>query len=183
MADVKLYARKTIAEILEITDKRVKQLTDDGVIPENSPGYYRLLPAVRGYIRFLSSLVSDDDATSNYNTEKARLTSLKRQDAEFELKIKKGELHRASDVEFIMTNMLIAFKAKLEVLPYKVLPALMNIQDGEGKSDAVTALLKAELAEALIELSTYDAALFDEEKYLKAIDDTKAETETETAVQ
>jgi len=179
MAQVKLYKRKIIAEILELSDKRVKQLTDDGIIEEYSPGNYKLLPAVQGYIRFLRSQISDEDVTSNYNMEKARLTRLKRQDAELDLQVKMNDLHKSADVEFIMTNMLIAFKAKLEVLPYKVLPSVLNVPDGEGRADTITAVLKAAVEEALNELSGYDPALFDEEKYLARLDDTRTDEAVE----
>jgi len=177
MAQVKLYERKTIAEILELSIKRVKQLTDDGVIGEYSPGRYRLLPAVRGYIRFLRSQISDDDVASSYNVEKARLTRLRRQDAELDLQVKMNGLHKSGDVEFVMTNMLTAFKAKLEVLPYKVLPSVLSAPEGEGRADAVTAALKEAVGEALNELSGYDPALFDEEKYLASLDDTRTDGE------
>jgi len=149
----KIYTRRVIAQILEISDKRVKQLTDDGTIEEFSPGHYKLLPAVQGYIRYLQSQISDDDHASNYNVEKARLTRLTREDAELDLQLKRNELHRSADVEFIMTNMLVAFKAKLETLPHKIIPTISTIPDNRDKTEYLLEVLSAAIEEALNELS------------------------------
>ena len=69
-----VYTRKVISQLLNISEKRVKQLTGEGVIDEFSPGFYKMVPAVQGYIKYLQRQVSDDDPASNYNAEKARLT-------------------------------------------------------------------------------------------------------------
>lgn len=150
----KLYTRKLIAEILCLSEKRVKQLTEDGVINEFSHGHYKLLPAIQGYIKYLQSQVLDGGA--DYNSEKANLTRLKREDAELDLQIKRGELHRVADVEFIIANMLVAFRSKLQTLPYKVLPQVLSVPDGENKADYIANVLKNEVSEALTELSNYD---------------------------
>jgi len=112
----KIYTRKIIAQVLNLSEKRVKQLTEDGIIEEYSDGHYKLLAAVQGYIKYLQSQVSGEGQATDLNQEKAQLTRIKREDAELELQLKRNELHRSSDVEFIMTNMIIAFKAKLDVL-------------------------------------------------------------------
>jgi hypothetical protein len=109
---------------------------------------------------------------SDHELEREKLARIKREDAELDLMLKKGELHRASDIKFIMANMLIAFKAKLEVLPYKVLPSVIGTPDGEGRADSITGILKSAVAEALAELSEYNPEMFDEETYLAGLDDT-----------
>ena len=175
----KIYTRKIIAQVLDISERHVRRLTDDGVLEEFSHGNYKLLPAVQGYINHLRAQVSDDDSTSNYNVEKARLTRLKREDAELDLQIKRNELHRSADVEFIMTNMLIAFKAKLETLPHKALPAILGTPDGDDKADRVAEILKTSIGEALNELTGYSPELFDEDSYMAGLDDTAADEVTE----
>jgi len=125
---------------------------------------------VQGYIRYLRSQIADDDPASNYNTEKARLTRAKREDAELALQHKRGELHRAADVEFIMTNMLIAFRAKLETLPHKAVAKVVGELADKGRTDFVIAVLKESVDDALDELSGYDPALFDEGSFLAGLD-------------
>ena len=170
MASGKIYTRKTIAQILTLSERRVKQLVEEGVIEEFSPGHFKLLPAIQGYIGYLQSQIGDDDSTSNYNVEKARLTKLKREDAELDLQLRRNELHKSSDVEFIMTNMLVAFKAKLETLPHKVLPSLLSIPPGKEQTEHLLEVLKNAMNEALGELAGYSPELFDEDAYLDGTD-------------
>ena len=47
------YSLDVIAKLLDISPRRVQQLSSDGVIPRASRGKYELVPAVQGYIRFL----------------------------------------------------------------------------------------------------------------------------------
>ena len=165
-----IYTRRLIAQVLTISDKRVKQLTDEGVIPEFSPGHYKLLPAVQGYIGYLQSQISDDDLASNYNVEKARLTRTKRELAELDLQLERNNLHRSDAVEFFVTNMLVAFKAKLDTLPHKVLPSILGLPDDGDKAERVLAILKSAITDALDELSEYDPTVFGDGGSLGAAD-------------
>ena len=172
-----ILARRHIAKFIDLTDRRVMQLMNEGVLQEYSPGLYQLIPTVHNYIHYLRTPSESklDKPRSDLDNERERLAKIKREDAELDLQVKKNELHRSTDVEFIMTNMLIAFKAKLEVLPYKVLPSIISIPNGEDKADYITGILKSAVEEALNELSEYNPALFDEEAYLAGLDDTVAE--------
>jgi phage terminase Nu1 subunit (DNA packaging protein) len=162
-----IYTRKIIAQVLGISEKRVRQLTEEGVLEEFSNGHYKLLPAVQGYVRYLQSLVADDDQSTDYNQEKARLTKIKREDAELDLKHKRNELHHSTDVKFVMSNSLVSFKARLETLPHKVLPLLMNIPEKAGKSERILEILKESVAETLKALSKYNPNDFTSESEVK----------------
>jgi len=164
----KIYTRKAIAQVLMISEKRAKQLTDDGIIEEFSQGHYKLLPAIQGYVGYLQSMVSGGSIDGN--EEKARLTRIKREDAELDLQVKRNELHHAHIVEFIVTNSILAFKAKMETLPYKVLPQLMAIPDGSDKSERILAILKKSTAEALTELAAYNPEDFTGGKFSTGLD-------------
>lgn len=155
----KVYTRKVIAQILGIPERSVRRLTDDGVIEEFSHGHYKLVATVQGYTDYLRSQLGGGD---DYNVERAKLTKAKREDAEMDIQLKRNELHRSADVEFIMTNMLIAFKAKMETMPYKVLPLLLGVPEGDNKTIRITEILKTAVDEALDELSEYSPLMFDE---------------------
>ena len=48
------YPIKTICEMLDLTDRRVRQLVTDGILPKKSErGHYELIPTVRAYIHWL----------------------------------------------------------------------------------------------------------------------------------
>lgn len=48
-----LYTSKVIARWLCLTERRVRQLRDEGVIVEARPGLYELQPTVARYIKYL----------------------------------------------------------------------------------------------------------------------------------
>ena len=152
----KIYTRKAVAELLGLSEKRIKQLTEDGAIKEFSHGHYKLWPTAKAYITYLQNAAGSLD----YNAEKASLTKVKREDAELSLALRRGELHRATDVEFILTNMLMAFKAKLEALPHKILPLLVNAMEGDAAPDEALVILRKAMEEAVGELRDYTPDLF-----------------------
>ncbi len=147
------YKRSIIANTLGISEKRVKQLTDEKVLKEISPGHYGLIDSVQAYIKYLQNQIADKDYTSDYNTEKAKLTKAKREKEEVELAVMKNELHKTSDIEFVFGKMLVAFKSKMLVVPQKALPKIYNNSD---KNEILT-VLKSEIVEALDELADLDS--------------------------
>ena len=47
------YPIAVISKLLDLSPRRVYQLANEGVIPRAEKGRYELVPAVRGYIRYL----------------------------------------------------------------------------------------------------------------------------------
>ena len=95
MSDAKqaTYPIGTIAKLLLISERRIYQLVNDGIIPKHERGRFELAPAVQGYIRFLQERQMGGNASpTDYNTEKARLTKLQADYKEIELAQLKGTL-------------------------------------------------------------------------------------------
>ncbi len=90
---MKLYTSKVVAAWLGLTERRVRQLRDEGVISEKQPGLYDLQATVTKYITFLRN----GSGKINLNDERAGLTRAKREAAEMENKLRMGELHRTQD--------------------------------------------------------------------------------------
>ena len=160
-----IYTKQAISQILGITERRIGQLTKEGIFDEFSPGHYKLFPAIRTYIRYQQEQIDNKSKKTELDLEKERLTRVKSESAELDLGLKRNDYHLAEDVEFAVTNMLIAFKAKLEALPYKVLPTIMNIPEGTDQAEHLTDTLKQAVAEALKELTDYNAADYAAKKY------------------
>ena len=158
----KIYSRKVISEVLGISEKWVKELTDKGVLVEFSKGHYKLVPVIHAFIKHLQAQNADSDTASDYNVEKARLTRAKREDAELEIQLKRNELHRADNVEFFITNMLVAFKAKLDTLPHKVLPSILALPDDKDRAERLVVILRKATTDALEELAEYEPTNFAE---------------------
>jgi len=156
-----IYTKEAVARILGISERRVGQLAKDGIIEEHSPGHFKLLPAVHGYIRYLHEQIETKSKKTELDAEKEKLARIKRKSAEIDLEIKRNELHRAADVEFIMGNMLAAFKAKLETLPHKALPPLLNTPADMDRREHILETLTALVGEALGELVEYDPKAYE----------------------
>lgn len=52
---MRLYTSKVIADWLGLTERRVRQLRDEGIIEEQAPGLYDLRATTRRYISYLRS--------------------------------------------------------------------------------------------------------------------------------
>lgn len=96
------YPAKTIAKLLMLTERRVQQLSKDGVIPKAERGRYELAPSVQGYIRFLQDRMSGNASqvdSIDYHKEKARKIKAEADIAEIEAKKRRAEAIDAQEVK------------------------------------------------------------------------------------
>ena len=121
---MKLNDVNTIARILDLTERRVRQLKADGIIEEykGTPGLYELVPTVQSYINYLRKRNPESGENIDYNTERAKLIRAKRLNEEYDLRQKEGDLHTSADIENVLTVMLINFKSRLSSIPAKLAP-------------------------------------------------------------
>lgn len=82
MAAAATYPVSTIAKLLLLTDRRVQQLTEQGVIPKAERGRYELAPAVQGYVKFLRDRALNGDGGDADDGENVKLKRAKRRAAE-----------------------------------------------------------------------------------------------------
>lgn len=82
MAAVATYPVSTIAKLLLLTERRVQQLTEQGVIPKAERGRYELAPAVQGYVKFLRDRAVGGDGADADDGENVKLKRAKRRAAE-----------------------------------------------------------------------------------------------------
>lgn len=151
---MKLYDVKTIARILDISERRVRQLKAENVIQEykGMTGLYELIPTVHSYINYLRKRNPESADNIDYNTERAKLIRAKRMGEEYDLRLKEGDLHTSEDIEKVLTGMLINFKSRLSAIPAKLAPVLAKKTDRA----EINKLLKEAVDEALNELSDFD---------------------------
>lgn len=148
---MKLYTSKVVAAWLGLTERRVRQLRDEGVISEKQPGLYDLQATVAKYITFLRN----GSGKINLNDERAGLTRAKREAAEMENKLRMGELHRTQDIEAGLKTVFLNIRGRFLALPAKLSPTLASMG---GNQTAIFDELKQAIDEALEELSDYRVA-------------------------
>lgn len=154
------YPVATIAKLLMLSDRRVQQLTKEGVIPKAERGRYELAPAVQGYIRYLQERSMRSDASPiDYHVEKARLTKNQADLAEIEAAKARGEV---ADVELVArawANVCAEARIRFRNIPARVVSALV----GETDERKVKAVLTAELDQVLEGMADFDATVHEEE--------------------
>jgi hypothetical protein len=153
MSDAPTYPVGTIAKLLLLTERRVQQLTKEGVIPKAERGRYELAPAVQGYIRYLNerSRGSDEDV-ANYERERARKTRAQADEAEERVRLMRGQSHDAEAVAFYMGKSIAATRARLLSIPNATAAAVSESSDPE----ECRRILSNACREAAQELSEYD---------------------------
>lgn len=159
------YPVATIAKLLLLSDRRVQQLTAEGVIPKAERGRYELAPAVQGYIRYLQERSHGGKTAGpiDYHTEKARLTKAQADTAEIELAKARGELAPVPEFEKAQTKMMANIRANVMNVPARAVLQLL----GETDETKFKQRLRDELTLALEQSAKIDFDLDDDEEVEK----------------
>lgn len=140
-----------IARLLDLTERRVQQLSRDGVIPRAERGRYDLVGAVRGYVRYLREQAARAQSGAvDFGAERARLVKAKADLAEMEAEARRGDLLPASQVEEAWIAVLARLRSRLLVLPDRVAPLVRE----ETTIAGARSQIRAAIAEALAELAS-----------------------------
>ena len=121
MSDQQVYPAKVIASLLDISERRVTQLVNEGIIPKTDRGRYELFPVVQGYIKFLrerklgEAVVSLDEARQRKLAAEAEM-------AEIDLAKARADVVLVEDVGKQWDAILSAVKTRLLAVPNKVAP-------------------------------------------------------------
>ncbi len=146
-----LYTSKVVAQWLCLTERRVRQLRDEGVIVEARPGLYELQPTVARYITYIGGAGKE-----TLTNERMKLTRAKREAAELENELRKGEVHRTEDIERGIKSMFLNIRSRFLALPAKLSPTLATMG---GNQTGIFDELKQAIDEILEEMSDYRVAL------------------------
>lgn len=150
----------TIAKLLMLSERRVQQLTADGVIPRAERGRYEIAPAVQGYIKYLQDRAITGNGDIDYATEKSRLTKAQADLAEIEVARSRGDVVGAEQLTRNLTNLFTEIRTNMRNIPGRVSSSLLGLTD-ERKLKTV---LLAEIDQALTSLSEMDMDIVDSDE-------------------
>ena len=91
-----------LADLLGVTDRRVRQLASEGIFTRVSKGRYNLPDSIKTYLNMLK--MEKDIVNSHTNgeldleQERAIKVRVERHQAEIKLALMRGEIHKAEDV-------------------------------------------------------------------------------------
>ena len=146
-----------ITSLLDLSERRVQQLSRAGVIPKAARGRYELIGSVRGYIRHLRDInIKSETGTVDYGIERARLVKAKADLAEMEASQMRGDLLPAPDVTAAWTEIVALMRARLLVLPDKIAPVVHETTSLNQTRDVIKKAVYevlTEIAETEIEIT------------------------------
>ncbi len=140
-----LYTSKVVADWLGLSERRVRQLRDEGIITEARPGLYDLKATVSKYITFLGG-----SSRENLNAERTKLTAEKRKAAEMENDLRRRVLLHTEEIEAAMKTVFLNIRSRMLTIPAKLSPVL---EGKNGDRDAIYSELDNAIREALEDLS------------------------------
>lgn len=160
-----------LADLLGVTERRVRQLAEEGIFMRESKGRYNLPESIKTYINMLkmeSDIVNSGQTNGlDLDVEKAIHERVKRNQAEIKLALMKGDVHKSEDVKRVMIDMLTSFRTRLLNIPAKVAPIVAVKKD----AGVIRELLTLEVVEVLEELKGYNPAEFYGREYIEYDED------------
>lgn len=164
----------SLEKIIGVSDRRIRQLAEEGVIVRAAHGRYKLMDSITNYILNLkvameASGTKTPDGELDLEEEKAIHERVKRHISELKLQIMKGDLHKSEDVERVMTDMLVSVRTKLLSMPAKLAPLLVARSD----IDYIRRAINREVLESLNELKDYNPKDFHSDEFAGDDEDTE----------
>lgn len=147
-----LYTSKAVAEVLGVTERRVRELRDEGVLSEERPGIFNMKTVVKQYLAYK---IGDKDDKSRLAAARADREETRGKIEKMKMEEAKGNLHRTEDIENGLKTVFANFKDRLEAIPTKYADTMAQLTDPADASD----ILRKAIQEALVELSDPDIAL------------------------
>ena len=145
-----------IARLLDLSERRVQQLSREGVIPKAERGQYDLIGSVRGYVRYLRDQAAKAQAGApDYAAERARFIRARADLAEMEAEEKRRSLIAAEQIEAAWIAVLALLRTRLLALPDRLAPqAFEQSTVGDTRN-----LIRAAIREVLDDLAQPDIEL------------------------
>lgn len=150
----RIVSGERLAEALGLSERRIRQLRQQGVLRSNSAGNYLLNESVQAYIEVVTKGTdgSGNSAALDLTRERAGLMKAKREDQEYELALKRGDLHRSSEIRQVMSAVFGNFRSRLLSIPAKASP-VVAVKSNKAE---IYQYLKELVDEALNELADFD---------------------------
>ena len=177
MAETKkqnLQSSAIIAKLFGVTERRVQQLAQEGIIPavQRRPYKFDLLPTVQTYIKHLSDKAygKEEKSTDTVQAEadklraEADLKQSKAKIAEMHLNELEGTMHRSEDVEAMTNDLVYTIRGAITALPGRL---AMDVVKAKSAAEA-SVIIRTECYKILEELANYK---YDPEAYMRRVRD------------
>lgn len=148
-----------MARVLGLTQPRIHQLVQDGIIEKEENGAILLVESLKNYYKSKQGETGALEDEADYWTERALHEKAKREMTEIKLAKIQNNIYDAKTVEMVMIEMLTTLRTQLLGLPNKLAQQL------EGKNrEKIYDVMTREIEDKLNELSEYSPELFTEDE-------------------
>ena len=149
--------------MLGLTPRRVSQLAHDGIIETEGRNKYRLPDGVQSYVEYIRSMGLDraDDEGERRKAE-IRLKKARARYQELETAELEGKMHRAEDIEAIVTDLVYSWRGALLALPGRLAVDVVGVESAAEASE----IIRAEIYKVMEELSHYQ---YDPARYAELV--------------
>lgn len=155
---------KEMAAVLKVTGRRIRQLTEDGVL-HKIDGRYNLADTVEDFYRNkYKGNSSTEEVKLDMAMKKAnlQLKASKAAIARLEAEELQGKMHRADDVEAITSDMIFTIRSALNALPGRI---ALNVAAVNTAAEAAQ-IIRKEINLVMNELANYE---YDPDKYQEKV--------------
>jgi len=115
-----------LAKLLKLTDRRIQQLAEMGVVVKKLRGKYALEESVQGYIQYL--IDQERQKPLDKDKEDARYKAAKADLAELEYAVKTGILLHKDAVEDMWAKVIFALRARLLSMDSKLVNKVFGLK-------------------------------------------------------
>ena len=120
----------TLAKIFDVSVSTVRDLgTKKIIVSSTTPGRYKLLESVSAYIQELrrkQDKPKKGSASKQLQVEQVLSLRVKREQAEIDLEILKGNLHKSDQVAKLVAGMIVTARQQLLSLPSRIAVQLVG---------------------------------------------------------
>lgn len=150
-----------LAAILRLTGRRIRQLTEDGVLRKNGNGRYALIENIHLWHLSATAQPVDEEDLKLEKTRRISESQIKASKAiiaKLEAEELKGQMHRAEDVAAITEDLVYTMRGALMALPGRLAVDVAACKTATEASDVI----RREVHKIMRELSGYH---YDAKKY------------------
>ena len=140
----------TLAKLLDLSERRIRQLASEGVIPKIKTGQYDIVGAIRGYTHYIHQ--RDEKDSSSYQEAKTRLINIQADLATLRLARNQDELIPATAVDNAWSDSILRARAILLGLPPRLSAQISQHDDLADDPHIVSRIIAQGINEALDEL-------------------------------
>lgn len=115
-----IVGTQKLAEILDLTDRRIQQLVTEGVLDKVGRGKYDLVKSVQSYIAYQINTLKARQSTGSKLDEETRLLKERADQVAMENDKLRGELIPVDAVKLVWQHLVTAARSRLLAIPSKV---------------------------------------------------------------